>query len=160
MPRSFRRLRLHRRRVEAVGGVPRGLYQMGRYSRDSVTLEEDVDFERDLVLQRLVAEVLAERLPDERVVESVVEEMLRPATWVDHFKLRFAGRWWVRWWVRWWPVRLVEVPHRLTVVVDLQRWRKFPEADLDFQQDWGRLGPPYMDAEVRLEARYEKGGPR
>lgn len=124
--------------------------RLGSWSRLEVS-ERWSDLMHDTVLS-VEAELLRQKLPPAQVVESADVEMVRPARWLDHLKLTVASRWWARWWVRRWPARVVAIPHRLTVVVDLEGFRTFPQANGD-PQEWGWLGEPHLVVEVRTTPR-------
>lgn len=129
------------RRQMAVGSWSRSTFRTGqRY----------VDEFQDLVLS-VEAELLRQELPPVQVTEHADVELVRPAGWVDHLKLSVAGRWWASWWVRWRPARVVAIPHRLTVVVDLERFRTFPDANGD-PGEWDWLGGPRMVVRVRTSS--------
>lgn len=128
---------------------------LGRWSRGTLRVDESYNDQLRDVLLSVEAEVLRQVLPPVQVSETAVMEVFRPATWVDHFKLAYAGRWWMRWWVRRWKPHLVVVPHRLTVVVDLQQWRQFPMANHDPADYGGRLGAPHIRTEMRQRAHFE-----
>lgn len=125
---------------------------LGSWSRSTLRVGERWSDERRELVLSVEAELLRQKLPPRRVVEHADVEMVRPAGWVDHLKLSVAPRWWAGWWVRRWPARVVAIPHRLTVVVDLEGFRTFPDANGD-PQEWGWLGQPHLVVEVRTTPR-------
>lgn len=106
------------------------------------------------MLLSVEAELLRQQLPPRQVVRHEDVDLVRPAHWVDHLKLSVAGRWWAGWWVRWRPARVVAIPHRLTVVVDLEGFRTFPGAEGD-PEHWGWLGGPHMIVQVRTTSHLQ-----
>lgn len=98
----------------------------------TVDLSTRLDRVAERLAMRLKADVLAEQLPPQTIRHTVtaVEELPHWATWWDHAKATYAGRWWARWWVRrhpaavtWHPVRAVR-----TVEVEVRAAWKFPHA--------------------------------
>lgn len=127
---TFRRVVLDLVKVQTSHRISRAVADSARLelARDPLT--------RGLVAD-LTAYVLADHLPPVSVRETADVDMVRPATWWDHAKLTYAPRWWAGWWVRRHPARIVTVPHRLTVVVDLHRFRTYPQADVDLSPELG-----------------------
>jgi hypothetical protein len=78
------------------------------------------------------ARILTEELPPQTVTEQVVCETQRPrwASWWDHIKATYAGRWWAGWWVRRHPPAVLweDVTQRRTVQVQVRAAWKFPHA--------------------------------
>lgn len=91
-------------------------------ARESLRIRTDRDRARDLLVLRITAGVLAERLPPERLHGVVT--VPRWATWRDHLKDTWRGRWWFAWVVRRWPVRYIDEP--VPVVVPVRSWWKYP----------------------------------
>ncbi len=91
--------------------------------------------------------VLSERLDEIRVADSRTEdhECIRFATWFDHWKATYRGRWWMRW--RRWTVRYNIEHHPITVRVaaDLTRYWTYPEASITPPE----FGEPVRYATVR-----------
>lgn len=75
---------------------------------------------RDLMLD-VQARVLAEQLPPQEITHHVRVWTTDPrhATWWDHFKATYRGRWWMGW--HRWEIRYVDTPvwldRRVTVAV-------------------------------------------
>jgi len=85
----------------------------------------------DLTVQ-LRSFVLAHQLPPETITQTIsgTTQDGRHATWWDHFKATYRGRWWMRW--RGWQInyRLVDVPYFHTVQVVVRGHWSFPDARL------------------------------
>jgi hypothetical protein len=100
------------------------------------------------------AHVLAEKLPPEQVTKSTTIEDTQvvnyptPATWWDHWKVDHADRWWAGWFARRFPpaiearAKTVEFKRDVTLTVDLQRYRSYPEATF--------VPPPNLGAPVAI----------
>ena len=101
---------------------------VGPYAAGRTELFEQIDAMR----LTLAMDVLAEKLPAEQVRKHRREVIhtARFATWWDHWKATYRGRWWMRW--RRWSVRQLVDEHELeaTAVVDLQRYWTYPRAAL------------------------------
>ncbi|GAA3751839.1 hypothetical protein [Micromonospora maritima] len=99
---------------------------LGEFSRGRLDLRQLLD----PMMFELSTAVLSERLPTERVTRTRREqiETARFATWWDHFKATYRGRWWMRW--RRWAVRQLVDTHEIEAVaaVDLDRHWTFPRA--------------------------------
>jgi hypothetical protein len=86
----------------------------------------------------LTCDVLSERLPPETVTRTerqhVTVDAPRWATWWDHAKATYAGRWWAAWYVRRRPPQTVTVPATgwvtATATVNLERFWTYPEASI------------------------------
>lgn len=122
-------------------------------------LVEDMTYE-------LSTQLLAERLPPQYIHHTVREQQtvtgsgtvsdLHFATWFDHFKATYAGRWWMRW--RMWTVRerQVVVPyayqHELTcthrVRISVQDFWTYPRDRVGVPPD---LGAPVLVSTVTTE---------
>lgn len=111
--------------------------ELGPFSAGTARLERRLDAECDALVLSLTVDVLTDRLPPVEVRESVTVLHVRPASWWGHFRLQYAARWWMRGLVRRRPVRLVEVPETVTVVVDLRETLLYPEARIAPQDPFG-----------------------
>lgn len=89
-----------------------------------------VDAETRHLMVKLETQVLTDRLPPVQVTESLVVEFQRPATWWEHLKDTYRGRWWMRRLVRRRPPRFEVVKRTAEVTVDLRRFRTYPRADV------------------------------
>lgn len=109
---------------------------LGEFSRGRLDLRQMLD----PMLFELSTSVLSERLPTERVTRTHREqiETARFATWWDHWKATYRGRWWMRW--RRWSVRQLVDVHEVEAVaaVDLDRHWTFPRAAIPVPE----LGEP------------------
>lgn len=95
------------------------------------------------------AYVLGQKLTARQRTCQVRFEYRSPASWWDHFKLTFGGRWWLRAVVRRWPVKY----DRLAIVRDVTLTIEdllavYPEATIESRG----LGPVSF-AEIRLSPR-------
>lgn len=101
---------------------------VGRYSSEAMELRRIFD----PMLLELRTFLLTDKLGDKEIREerTVDHECVRFATWWDHWKATYRGRWWMRW--RRWTVRYNIEHHPLTarVSVDMSRYWTFPEADV------------------------------
>lgn len=77
---------------------------------------------------QLVASVLAEKLPPERVAEQKTFTFSVPASPWQQFKSSHAESWWLRWLVRRRPAAMVTHGFVGELTVDLDRYWAYPEA--------------------------------
>ena len=124
--------------------------RIGTYSSDRLELVKLVEH---MGLELRTA-MLADWLGEERIIETRREnhECLRFATWWDHFKATYRGRWWMRW--RRWAVAYNIENHPLTAraEIDMTRYWAFPQADIYVSE----LGDPVRFVESRrLRQDYE-----
>lgn len=102
--------------------------------------------------------MLADHLGDKRVTETRTEEheCIRFASWWDHFKATYRGRWWMSW--RRWDVgyNIEHHPLTATAVVDLTRYWVFPRADVPVPE----LGDPvrFMQSS-KVQQEYQPQSP-
>ncbi len=109
----------------------------------------------DLMVHELSVDVLSDRLPPAEIHHTVRAKQTvtvdgtvtydRFATWWDHYKATYRGRWWMRW--RRWNVRTVKEAHPYTVTrdirckhhvtVDLERYRTYPHATVALPESFG-----------------------
>jgi hypothetical protein len=124
--------------------------EVGAHVAESLHLEQWVEpMTRNMVV-RLTADILAEKLPPERVERSKTVTLDFPASSWQHFKQEHSESWWLRWLVRRRPVRVQALEQTVTLVVDLEKYRTFPQCNYVFPQDLG----PYVNVAVtrdRLE---------
>jgi hypothetical protein len=80
------------------------------------------------VVYTLTTHLLAERLPPVEETASTCVRVPVPATWWDHWKAAHADAWYARWLVRCRPPRYVEETRKVTLTVELRRYRCFPES--------------------------------
>lgn len=112
-------------------------------------LEVTVDYALLEMTLDLSAYVLGQKLTARQRTCQVRFEYRSPASWRDHFKLTFGGRWWLRAVVRRWPVKY----DRLAVVRDVTLTIEdllavYPEATIESRG----LGPVSF-ADIRLSPR-------
>lgn len=104
----------------------------------SVASTLDVSLERTLVgtlAVRLTAEVLTDQLPPKTVEQTRVVEFETPATWWQHWKLDHATSWYAGWLVRRRPVRMRRENRALTLSVNLERFRHYPQSTVVVPED-------------------------
>jgi len=95
--------------------------------------------------------ILACQMGEERIVEErrAKHECLRFATWWDHFKATYRGRWWMRW--RRWEIAYANEHHELVarVDVDMTKYWTFPKATIDFPDEFGDHYPVIVNRRNR-----------
>lgn len=117
------------------GSAPRDVrlermrYQVSqRVSRElaaSLRLDEQQDMISGHLVQRLVVDVLAEKLPPHKLDDRQAFTVPRFATWRDHLYATYRGRWWARWMP---APRFVDEPHAHVLAVTIRdRWT-YPSA--------------------------------
>jgi len=89
--------------------------------------------ERDALLGQMIYElatnVLTHKLPPETVEETGILACDHPATWWQQWKHDIATNTrGLRWIARRWPVHTIRTVHKLTVTLDLRRFRVYPDA--------------------------------
>ncbi len=137
--------------------------RVGGYSADQMELSRIIE----PMMLELATYLLTEKLGEKRIVERRVvdHECLRFASWWDHWKATYRGRWWMRW--RRWEVRynIEHQPIEARVEVDMTKYWTFPEADIVPAALGAPLGyitnsrrsvrystePPYWTEETRAE---------
>lgn len=101
---------------------------LGFYSTEQLELRRLLE----PMMYELTTMVLADRIDETEIREQRSETVYFPrfATWWDHFKATYRGRWWMRW--RRWQVRFVaeDVTVTAKVVVDLTRYHTYPQANI------------------------------
>ncbi len=106
------------------------LAELGEAARDSMRVRRYVDTETNRLMVEFTAEILADRLPPEQVTETTLVQFESPATWWEHFKQTYGGRWWLRPLVRRRPVRLERQQRAVKVTVDLRLFQAYPRAEV------------------------------
>ncbi len=129
---SLKTLSLERRRYDLT-------MELGSYTRDSMEFQQRRLVDR--MVQKLAAEVLGERLPPETINESRIAIWDFPRSSWQHFKLEHSGSWWLGWLVRWRPVQYEAHDKQVTLTVNLERYRTFPQADISYPSELG----PYVN---------------
>lgn len=118
-----------------------GLQQhIGAHALHSMVLERVEAVLTDGFIYRLKVDVLAEKLPPEKVERSTEFFWAFPASVWQHFKLTHLESWWLGWLVRRRPVKYTEHTKTATLTVDLERYRTFPQCNYVFPKDLG----PYV----------------
>lgn len=132
---TFRERVLNQLKVKVERVIPREVVR---------TLEADfpLDFLTDKLVVQLRARVLAEQLPPQAItrVIRVVQEDPRHATWWDHLKATYRGRWWWPAWLS--TVRTVQTKVAIyrTVAVEVRPHWAYPEAEIPIPD----MGQPVM----------------
>lgn len=124
-----------RRQMTVKPVAMNGVVGVGSFMRDSVSTE--VVREAGRLWVRLQADVLTDHLPPEQVTESTSVTFQAPASWWQHFKAQHGSARWLSWLVRRRPVRYETEQKTVTVVVDLNRFRVFPQADVPYPAEFG-----------------------
>lgn len=113
-------------------GLTTGL-DFGPYSRERLRMEIHSRLDPHMLALTLSTELLAMVKRDEiqEHHEDVIVVTAAFATWWDHFKATYRGRWWMRW--RRWTIRYTESEqvHRVTVRVRADLAAIFPEASVE-----------------------------
>lgn len=130
-------LTLERRRYDVQA-------ELGMFTRSSMKLEQREDIFRDRLIYRLTADVLAEKLPPERIERTSEFFWEFPASPFQHWKQKHDRSWWLRWFVARRPVRRVRHAKVATLEVNLERYRTFPQCNYVFPKDLG----PYVNVAV------------
>lgn len=85
-------------------------------------------FLRDEIMVRMVAKILVDDLPPERVTQSTMITVKEPASTWQMWKMRNGDRWFARWLVDRRPVRYHEYKRSVQCEFDLERFRAYPQA--------------------------------
>lgn len=104
----------------------------------SLSMEQVQDDVWGSLIYRLKGYVLAETLPPAFETAKHTVDFKRPASWWQAWKDEHRGAWYARWLVRRRPPRWVEEPVEVTLTVDLQRYRTYPEATYQLPPEFGR----------------------
>lgn len=128
-------------------------YDLGQFSMDRMDFRQLLD----PMFAELSTTVLSEQLPTERVTQRRREEVetARFASWWDHWKATYRGRWWMRW--RRWSVRQLVDTHEIEAVaaVHLDRFWTFPKAAVSVPE----LGDPVRVIQWRRAEATQPSGP-
>lgn len=110
---------------------------MPRYLASHLTAEEIAGEISDHFTYQLRTEILAERLKPQRATGHLTVKFEAPATWWQHFKHRYRFTWWLRWYVKRREVRMRTATRTGTARFDIERYRAFPEASIEFPKWMG-----------------------
>ena len=113
--------------------------ELGSYTRDSMEFNQRRLVDR--MVHQFAAEVLAEKLPPETINESRIAVWNFPRSWWQHFKLEHSESWWLGWLVRRRPVQYAVHDKQVTLTVNLERYRTFPQANIAYPSELG----PYVN---------------
>lgn len=110
---------------------------LGIFASESMegSVEYDLDFNQWII--RMEMDVLAEHLADDYYQEILTTA--GPTTVWDMFKETYGGRWWMRRWVVKHPPKYTHKNH--LVQVKVERWVKYPSADIMPDKRLGRAIP-------------------
>ena len=111
---------------------------LGSFTRDSMEFQQR---EADRMVYKLSADVLAEKLPPETINESRIAVWNFPRSSWQHFKLEHSESWWLGWLVRRRPVQYAVHDKQVTLTVNLERYRTFPQANIAYPPELG----PYVN---------------
>lgn len=108
-------------------------YITGEFMRNHLRLSQERGDILSSVFDQMVYElstmVRVHNLPPEEVVESHTLACDRPSSWWQQWKQDVAAKHrLLAWMVRRWPVRIVRTMHKLTLTLDLRRFRTYPDA--------------------------------
>lgn len=94
--------------------------------------QDGYDFLRDQMMVAMRVKVLTDNLPPEKVTKSTTVRVEEPASTWQMWKRNNQGRWYTKWWLaKWlekWPVIMTGHDKRVTMSVNLERFRAYPEA--------------------------------
>lgn len=125
-----------------------GLEQhVGAHALESMRLEVVEDLLRNSFIYRLKTDILAEKLPPEKVERSKTFTLDFPASSWQHFKQEHSESWWLRWLVQRRPIRYQALEQTATLTVDLERYRTFPQCNYVFPKNLG----PYVQVAIPRE---------
>lgn len=89
---------------------------------------------------KLTTHVLADKLPPVCVSRTVPVSFMFPRSPFQHWKQKHADAWWLHWFVRRWPIGMEQHNQQVSLTVDLQRFRTYPEANVPISPDNDRFG--------------------
>lgn len=126
---SGERVKLEFRRFAQQMAVDAGImaemeFRMGQNS--------SYDFLRDQIMVQMVAKILTDDLPPERVSQSTRVKVTEPASTWQMWKRNNQGKWYTKWWLprllakR--PVRTREYEKLVHCEFNLERYRAYPRA--------------------------------
>lgn len=126
----------------------------GEFMRANLRLTE----ERDAILNRMIYEistkVRSHNLPPEQVEETRTLACDHPADWWQQWKHDVAAKHWaLRWIVRRRPVQFTRTWHKLTVTMDLRRFRVYPDAPNIGAAHWFAIS--FMNHTRSVNARWD-----
>lgn len=130
----------------------------GEFMRNHLRLSERRDALLSGVFDEMAYElstmVQVHNLPPEEVVETGTLACDRPASWWQQWKQDVAANHrLLAWLVRRWPVRTVRTWHKLTLTVDLRRFRTYPDAPDLSRMDGYALS--YMQHTLQVDHRWD-----
>lgn len=140
LPRTTRSAGGYKRMEMLEMGLHRDLKSMrllGSLSEELLTVE--IGREVNAAAATFRTQLLADRLPPADVDRTVPAFFSFPASPFQHWKSKHAGTRWLGWFVRRWPVRTEEHRQDVRLIVHLERYRTYPEADIPVPDDFGRV---------------------
>lgn len=109
--------------------------KMGSFSTENlaITLKETA-----LGMQMSLATmVLTDKLPPVEVDRKTTAFFAFPSSPFQHWKQKHADAWWLRRFVKRWPVWTTQHAQEVRLIVHLQRYRSYPEADVPVPDSFG-----------------------
>lgn len=79
---------------------------------------------------KLTTHILADKLPPVEVDRTVPAFFTFPRSPFQHWKQKHADAWWLRRFVKHWPVRTTQHTQKVRLIVHLERFRSYPEANV------------------------------
>lgn len=101
---------------------------------------------------KLATFVLTDKLPPVEVDRKVQAFFAFPRSPFQHWKQKHADAWWLRRFARRWPVRTTQHTQEVRLIVHLERYRSYPEANVPVPTDFGPVRFGYNLSE-RVERR-------
>lgn len=102
---------------------------MGGFMQANLKFTQERDYVLGQMVYELATNVRTHKLPPETVEETGTLACDHPATWWQQWKHDVAAKHWaLRWIARRWPVRQTRTVHKLTITLDLRRFRTYPDA--------------------------------
>lgn len=89
---------------------------------------------------KLTTHVLADKLLPVEVDRKVPAFFTFPRSPFQHWKQKHADAWWLRRFVKRWPVRTTQHTQQVRLIVNLQRFRTYPEANVSIPPNDERMG--------------------
>lgn len=125
-------------------------------------VSDQAGFLMDQIMIGMRTRILTDNLPPEVVTETTTVRVEEPASTWQMWKRNNQGRWYTKWWlVKWlakWPVIMKGHDKRITMSVDLERFRTYPEARYR-ASDFGLGRAVLLHSISPVSWRYEDYGP-
>lgn len=118
-------------RADRVGGL-------GSFSTELAAMR--LKQEANVMRMKLTTDVLADKLPPVEIDRKTKAFFWFPESPFQHWKSKHAHTSWLGWFVRRWPVRHAEHVREVRLIVNLQRFRTYPEASIQVPPNDELLG--------------------